>query len=281
LNDVTREQNVLCTQYTERTVPHVYIPPIATMLDLERAIVRCVEVDKMVQRVQRKEKKKQRVPREQACVESRYRLIAKLGYQAPLSLVHSGDITVRKSKLHGLGVFATRELPADVLVTFYPVHYATDGDGKNEEGQTMALDTLGRPLYDQITLYDPTARYARHYGIKKGRLAVIGHPALRDDTRLLGHLVNDPGGNRLRNMTPETLCSAVDIKTLAIVQDLLTHVNCRFVTDSCEYVIAVQTQRVIQKGEELLCLYDTSHWLQLEFGLDWLEKFPFMKKYCV
>jgi hypothetical protein len=201
------------------------------------------------------------------------KLSGHMGYTAPLELTHC-HVTVKQSERHGLGVFATRQLPCGVVATFYPAHIlfgSTEDSGRHH---------LLSETHEAILCYDRGSCFLNVYTVflsKDTGTRLVGHPALRDDPRLLGHMLNDPVGNIFAGISPEQLRAMGRGGALAHAMPSYLQANCAFCCDAQGIVVTVVTTRDIEAGEELLVAYDPCYWLAIEYGARWDTQHPFMR----
>ena len=145
-------------------------------------------------------------------------------------------VRVSASEIHGRGVFATRDIKQNELVTSYPVH-----------ALQICMDKIGGPhcfscWYRDATLKDDYAasnweRYKmygrRGFAADRG-IAFFGDPSVHSPSEC-GHMVNDPiNTGRRANCFPCPLVGGV--------------------------VTAILMSLPVKKGEELLLSYGPDYW---------------------
>lgn len=147
-------------------------------------------------------------------------------YQLPKPI---NKVELKKSKIHGNGVFATQVLEDGDIVTFYPIHIILIDNN-------VAFNDMHQENYDDYV-----------YGIF-GQISIAGIPEKCDDPTYLGHMIND--GSCAKNRT--------------IYYKYSTRSNCTFfnvvdVNTIC-YCVAIIATRRIEIGEELLLSYGWNYW---------------------
>ena len=157
--------------------------------------------------------------------------------------VRKNHIEIKESPLGGLGVFATRDIPKNTLVTRYPIHFLMNN-------KSRAVSACPNLYQDLTTMPD-----CRDYIIKitspelKKNYSIIADPQYKDNYDLLGHILNDKGFKKGKNTYhPE-------------------HNNCEiFGTD-------IYTMRNIKKDSELTFSYGEEYWFaQNEEGWSRFER---------
>ena len=156
---------------------------------------------------------------------------------------------VRKSRIHGLGLFSTREISKGELITFYPAHYAIRygeqrPDGKYTVQASCALCTRDKCLREHIT----SNKYALEIKSEHGRYTIYGDPEFSNDAMYLGHFINDgakPGDSTKSKLLYELVS--------------LEKQNCAFVNleGFASVVVAMQD---VPAGAEFFVHYGTSYW---------------------
>jgi len=143
-------------------------------------------------------------------------------------------VEVKQSTLEGggMGLFAKKDIKKGGFITTYPVHFIL---AYNEEKEGMEFACCNDLFPDVKVAHDELDDY-RDYamGIKEG-FTILGCPKFTQDSRLVGHMIND-------------LCydGTEDYKTE----------NC-----NCEYhFMDVIANKDIKEGEELSVKYGRDYW---------------------
>jgi hypothetical protein len=200
---------------------------------------------------------------------NKHTMIFMLSKEHPIELKYQ-DIEIRRSNIHGNGLFATNDIPANVIVTFYPAHGI-------KEGNTAYLDNSNESFKRNITLYATTHGFnissndvnetvvesLNDISLMNSTL-IIGDPNNTKNRLLLGHMLNDVGGNifQFSNI-------AKKIKIPSELKCLIRQYsaegskknNCKFVVDHHKVVVSIVTTKEIKKNDELLVSYGPIYWL--------------------
>ena len=174
-------------------------------------------------------------------------------------------LEVKKSSIHGNGVFAKVDIGKDKVVCIYPVH-----------GIVETEKNIFHRLYSRFHQVKPTHFNIDDYkfNISKdwGRKHIYGDPKIHDYFSL-GHMINDSCRN------------ANKLKKTNIGKDILQYLLQTFHNSNCyfkisKYYIYVLTTKKISKGEELLTSYGFSYWFEykpqklISLYLKYLESLP-------
>lgn len=157
---------------------------------------------------------------------------------------------VRPSKIHGFGVFASRDIPAFSYLTLYPC----DGiDWWPVMNQPRFHDGFAELTDDMV--------YRQQLELPEdlGKLSIVGHPELRGDAHFVGHLIND--GATCKRV------EAAEVYTTASVASS----NSLF----CPIFQMHFSYKNIKAGEEILSTYGSQYWLDLLPGSQyWVDLSP-------
>ena len=199
------------------------------------------------------------------------------GSTQPLPIKHN-HVAVLPSKIHGSGVFATKTIPANVIVTFYPCHAIHN---------THTTEVITYPQNDGLdfVIDDHLLNTAVDYKFMlcpTHNLTIIGNPRRRAHTTLLGHLINDGASDVFANTSAEQLKkkSLLHGLILQYTKESTTASNCRYAPNANRTLVSIITTRPIEPGEELLVCYSTKYWLEKHYGWDFEEKYPFIPQLC-
>lgn len=152
-------------------------------------------------------------------------------------------VEVRKSNIHGNGVFAKQDIKKNEIVTFYPV------------------DILQLYLSDDEQIGFFSDRYLKKFGkdINRSNLykyscnnknIILGEPSFIDNNNYIGHIINDVATH------DKTKSSIKKYKKLS------NKANCGFynLLEYNELCIPVIVEKDIKKDEELLISYGVPYW---------------------
>jgi hypothetical protein len=185
--------------------------------------------------------------------------ISTYGFHIPLSIQYN-NVEIRQSNIHGRGLFATVDLPKNVIVTFYPGHAICSHSD-------VTINSKLGDFVDEIDLYSDTHNYNISY---HNELSIIGNPHDLTNEFLLGHMINDAAGNIFANIN---LSDASKFKIFSgLVKEYYIrgekNQNCKYVIDDTETIVSVITTKSIKKNQELLTLYDPIYWFSVSYHDD-------------
>lgn len=165
-------------------------------------------------------------------------------------------VEVRKSSIHGSGVFATSKILKGDIVTLYPCHIIAYINQEKKEFKYADLDGNCKES-DCDSNY---CQFLRQNG--NDDVYTIGIPSRTSNRIYLGHMINDslPVKNNI-NMTPNT---SEELGNAYIDYFMLTmnRANCRLI--SKEYYSYFEASKDIEVGEELLACYGYTQWCKYE-----------------
>ena len=151
------------------------------------------------------------------------------------------------SKIHGMGVFATRDIPAYSYLTMYPC------DGVRwQPKEWLNFPKLADSMYGTGFSGKSTAETIAYSQClptpaKTGNLAILGDPKLSGDAHFIAHLIND-GAMCKRAETAAVYLAASKVKANSIYDPELR---------------AQISIKDIKVGEEVLNSYGVNYWLDL------------------
>jgi hypothetical protein len=180
--------------------------------------------------------------------------------QCPFLIDH-GYVELGPSKIHGKGVFATQTIPADTQVTFYPCDavYRKGSLYSSLSSKEIFRDSKLRPVDYSIAVWP-------HNDIQ-----LTGNPSKTDNPLFLGHMINDAVGNVFHGLK---LSDVKHPPHSAFVKAFTSYYtkgreqqNCAALTHSKYPIVSIRTTKKVQKGEELLMLYDAGYWFDQTYKL--------------
>jgi hypothetical protein len=204
------------------------------------------------------------------------RALGILGYRMPMNLKFQ-CLEVRESPRHGLGVFTRKAVARGTVMTVYPAHVISY---LGEELIDVQVDTT---LWKRIEAYDPAHKFMLDYGfeIASHKVSLVGHPALRSASGLLGHMINDACGNIFQGLSAQQLYDEGPEQFFKrVLVDVLPHTNCEFLSDKHKCVVSAVARCDIRANEELLVSYGPYYWLSVAFGKQWAQTYPFLQELC-
>lgn len=194
------------------------------------------------------------------------------GVHHPLLITHNA-VTLASSTVHGQGVFALAQLPANVIITFYPcdaIQYPETG--------LVAVCNID-PATDWCEKDSATLMNDYRFSLT-AQEGIIGNPRRPYNPRLLGHCVNDGATDVLRGVRPEALANRKLLwdKYAQYCEESARRMNCMFDVNADQTIVAVVTRRRVEPGEELFIVYGFDYWLTHHYGADYNEKHPFIQR---
>jgi len=185
-------------------------------------------------------------------------------------------VQVAPSLTHGLGVFATEDIPAGELVTLYPCHRVLQTTEKGKIVGAMADDEVDAayfvPPRGSVSPEDAEARqttysqaYAHVNPQRQARFNLDANPSRPDVPGWLGHRIND-GATVERG-----------IEDLGLPAQVMKYYEESAATRNCCAValpvplIGFVTTKAVPSGSELLCTYGHSYWLKTAAKRDAIE----------
>lgn len=167
-------------------------------------------------------------------------------------LMDFGRVEVRNSPIHGKGIFATRKIKRGDVVTFYFPYFLNYSYSENEKEPDIdiCVPIISRRRFDKE---GDDKKYNELFAstIKiPGNFYLMGDDEYISDSRLLGHMVNDP-------------CDFSKGKPdhIKYEKELLQKANASVVSykDDRRYVY-IGAMRDIEIGEEILVPYGGRYW---------------------
>jgi hypothetical protein len=195
--------------------------------------------------------------------------IKNMGYLANIVLSHNiklpyNDITVKPSSIHGVGIFATENIPSNKIITFYPANAIVlyNGDKYNEYlygSNSQEFITTFYKYGESYTL-GGTSKYFGEYGLKSD-------PKQMNNPLCLGHLLNDGIGNLFKGISyiklhkNPTLFKNIADQYTNIHNNINAHLE---LLDDLP-VGFIFTSKNINKGEEIVTCYGIRYWYGVEY----------------
>jgi hypothetical protein len=164
------------------------------------------------------------------------------------------NVEVKKSPLHGKGVFATAKIKKHDILTFYPSHTLYITDAVVESTEYYDTDSK-RPLRDLEYGYT-------QFSDKSYTIMSLGDPIQTMEPALLAHMVNDflPSDSKI-NFLPES--GEKLIKEWARYEELREELsNAHMVRH--KYHTYIAATKDIEAGEEVLVGYGYPFWVKVE-----------------
>jgi hypothetical protein len=163
------------------------------------------------------------------------------------------NVELRPSCRHGRGVFATKDLEKDTILTLHPCDILSwIVKGNRCEENHVILPSLSHRMSRVINVGE-AGDYCKKlwdYSVDiDNDYAVVGNPNFDDNPQYLGHFINDGFMGDFSVLTPSLYSELSGKKS-----------NCHYeiIVDRC--IVVVLADRHIKKGEELLACYGINFW---------------------
>ncbi len=165
-------------------------------------------------------------------------------------------IELRASAIHGVGVFATCNIPKFCMVTFYPGDIAEcTPKQRSNIGKVRTCSTFSKRFQEK---YDGAERQQRFEKLRTNgnytlqvdsKNTIIADPCFDNNVCYFGHFVNDrfkPDGNKITDEVYHKLSTSRS--------------NCAYYKFNAGLHIGILTTRNIAKNEELFVTYGACFW---------------------
>ena len=183
------------------------------------------------------------------CMARIYTLPLTRNYDVAAATLPEPCCKVKPSSVHGLGVFATRDITEGSYVTLYPaddVFFAPITWGSMQEDRAFKNRSMNGGLLDKSVVNTYTLKLTGEY---KGlsMLGAVGDPRKHDNPHYLGHMLNDS----VKLSNPEA----------AAVYNRISFLRENCVDVHYEGLQFMAATRDIKAGEELFFTYGVEYWL--------------------
>ncbi len=146
------------------------------------------------------------------------------------------DIYIKKSKIHGLGVFANKDFNKGEAITRYPAHY---------------IYKLNQYPIFNINL-KPNDNFKDYTYELDDNIAINGHPKFINNLSLVGHICNDGYKHNFETNNKKNRNKYNKKNKI--------HNNAMFLENK-DNIIQVVSFKNIKKDEEILVAYGFNYWL--------------------
>ena len=192
------------------------------------------------------------------------------GYTAPIPLKYN-HVEIRQSSIHGKGLFATEDIPAGVIITYYPVHGVTE-DSILEDGTTKGCRFYAND--NDTNFIENRKEISRCYGHTiasiNNEYLIVGNPNNTSNKLLLAHMINGATGNVFLNIKYDDANNILEFKNI-VAKYYITgskNRNCKIKMDKNKVVACAVTTREIKKNEEIFIFYDPMYWYNITYETD-------------
>lgn len=183
-----------------------------------------------------------------------------------IQLKHN-NIEIRKSSIHGFGVFATKDIPKDKIITFYPgdsFYYPING----KHNILLLPDSDNNEFKDNILSYKESYGFFTNCS-KFGEYGIIGNPKSISSKNFLGHMINDGIGNVFKDIMYNDLVKDISLfKGLfkKYVSSISKCCNCVILSHSDFPIVYIKSTKDIPKDTELTIDYNLPYWFCLTYN---------------
>ncbi len=171
---------------------------------------------------------------------------------------------VGTSAIHGLGLFAVRDIHKGEVITHYPAHgfvLSKPGTPLSDDGERLVFGAviIDSPMVgaNQTQLRSPTDedRKSYHFAVQPD-LNIIGYPDMTDSHLLLGHMANDAVAP-----SDDTYNHAGEVR---YTHAALASNNAGF-EKIAPGIVGMIASRPIRVGEEITVTYGYRYWVSINF----------------
>lgn len=161
------------------------------------------------------------------------------------------NVYVKKSKVHGRGVFAKKDIVKGSLITFYPgdiVLFYPNND-LLKINDKVVFSILASKRFEPFS--NPSANFGDDeyfFMMDNKAYAIIGSPRFDKDPNYLGHLINDGVYNPWSK------------SVYSYERDAYKTDNCDFYYIINNLHVGIMATKDINKGEELFLSYGIDYW---------------------
>lgn len=178
-------------------------------------------------------------------------------------IIEYSDIKISKSTKHGLGVFATKNIPKGVIITLYPIDafQLLEDDDEYHYVYQNNNDKFISNYGEYLNIYTLSGNSSL-----VGEFGITGDPNKINNKLFIGHMINDSIGNCYQNIPLSELESNNDLTDSIINKySCMENINCSLEMLPDIPLAYVITERDIKKGEELLTSYGEKYWYCHEY----------------
>jgi hypothetical protein len=206
------------------------------------------------------------IPRDNINLDTLARSFYKILLLNPLDLKYN-NIELRSSEIHGLGLFATADIPNGSIITFYPCDCPyTPGDN---DCKIYYPDDLDDNDFKE-NIIEIKDRYGMcHKCSILGEYGMIGNPKNIYNTKFLGHMINDCTGNIYNGIEYSELlkedCKLFRDIFIKYVKNVSEKCNCVISSHPNMPIMYIKTTKDIHNGMEILTYYNFAYWFNLTY----------------
>lgn len=184
---------------------------------------------------------------------------------------------VRNSPVHGRGLFLKKDVTRiGIVITFYPSHIITKGSLVDYSAVNDLSESQVNHYLNEYKLSIDSPSSTQNESL----VSITGDPRKIKDNRLLGHMANDGGYNIFEGIPVERLKDVNVCITLITdyYETVKKRVNCCLLFNTTHSVGLLLSTRSIKKDCEIFVMYGAVYWAQIEYGMGYASRYPFLKK---
>ena len=160
---------------------------------------------------------------------------------------------VKKSKIHGNGVFAKCNIPAEILITLMPAQIV-----KEKENKTYWFHPFINKKFLKILKKNDTI--VNDYSLECSMVDICGNPYDFENSAYMGHLIND-GIGPFKDLSTDQKLREKQIQQIYSIENINKKNNTQFVIWDNFPGAFIKSTKYIKKNEELFVSYGKGYWL--------------------
>ncbi len=165
----------------------------------------------------------------------------------------NNKIYIKKSNVHGLGVFAKEQIKKGTIITLYPPHYVVlYPNGRSKKNEQVIKGLIKSDIViDNNLEYECVLHNQYHFDIDES-YSICGDRQIINDMNFVGHMLNDGAGYPFKN--------DYNKKDFNLYNELsIEKNNSKFDIIDNIYVVIITTKD-INIDDEILTAYGYSYW---------------------
>lgn len=174
------------------------------------------------------------------------------------------NVELRNSNIHGMGLFATCDIPKNKIVTLYPAHSVSLINYKEKQRRDLTLKGSNK-FIENIDYYQNIYSLGE-YNTIFGYYEITGDPNQIDNKLFIGHMLNDGIGNIFEDIPYEELKEDLELCEQIFDEyenEKINNCDIKILTNNP--IGCIVTNRSIKAGEELLTQYGLQYWYGIEY----------------
>lgn len=180
----------------------------------------------------------------------------------PYDKINCDNIEIRKSEIHGHGLFAKGYIFANTIITFYPVDgYSCDDidgndiDDDDTDDYTDNITNTNNINYKVASDWIDNGQFMEDYSCTiNEQLKIVANSNNKLNKKLLGHMINDSVGNVFLGNNKD------EIKNGIYEYYMKSNNNSKLKINKKYGLIYIVTTKAIKKDEEITFSYGPLYW---------------------